>query len=45
MIRKALDKAVGGDSFPIVGTLLAYTPEEWDIDLTPMSNGRRAKTG
>jgi acid stress-induced BolA-like protein IbaG/YrbA len=45
IIRKALDKAVGEDSFNLVGTLLAYTPEEWDIDLAVPSGGRRAKAG
>ncbi len=42
-IRKAFDKALGEDSFSAVGTLLAYTPEEWDIDLVAFSNGRRAE--
>jgi hypothetical protein len=41
MIRKAFDRALGEDSFNAVGTLLAYTPEEWDIDLVAFSNGRR----
>jgi acid stress-induced BolA-like protein IbaG/YrbA len=45
MIRKAFDQALGEDSFRAVGTLLAYTPDEWDIDLVGLSNGRRARAG
>jgi hypothetical protein len=45
MIRKAFDKALGQDSFSAVGTLLAYTPEEWDIDLVAFSSGRPATNG
>jgi acid stress-induced BolA-like protein IbaG/YrbA len=33
MIWDALDSALGPDSVMEVGTLLAYTPEEWNIDL------------
>jgi acid stress-induced BolA-like protein IbaG/YrbA len=33
MIWDALDAELGPESVKKVGTLLAYTPEEWNIDL------------
>jgi acid stress-induced BolA-like protein IbaG/YrbA len=33
MIWNLLDSEMGHESIKHVGTLLAYTPEEWDIDL------------
>jgi acid stress-induced BolA-like protein IbaG/YrbA len=33
MIWDALDAELGPESVKEVGTLLAYTPEEWNIDL------------
>ena len=33
MIWDALDAELGADAVTEVGTLLAYTPEEWNIDL------------
>jgi acid stress-induced BolA-like protein IbaG/YrbA len=33
MMWDALDKEFGADSVQLVGTLLAYTPEEWDVEL------------
>jgi acid stress-induced BolA-like protein IbaG/YrbA len=33
MLWKALDDALGADAIRQVGTLLLYTPEEWNIDL------------
>lgn len=33
MIWRALTAALGATSEREVGTLLAYTPEEWDVDL------------
>lgn len=33
LIWEALDRRYNGDSFRLVGTLLAYTPDEWNIDL------------
>ena len=44
MIRDALDAATGGQSFSAVGTLLAYTPDEWDVDAVTGANGHRART-
>lgn len=35
MIRGALAAELGPEGERAVGTLLAYTPEEWDIDLGP----------
>jgi acid stress-induced BolA-like protein IbaG/YrbA len=44
MIWDALGKEVGPESVQVVGTLLAYTPDEWDIDLAAeSSNGARAR--
>jgi len=34
MMRDVVDAELGADSVQKVGTLLAYTPEEWDPDLT-----------
>jgi acid stress-induced BolA-like protein IbaG/YrbA len=33
MIRGALDAELGADSVQEVGTILTYSPEEWNIDL------------
>ncbi len=33
MIRNALEAELGVEGERAVGTLLAYTPEEWDVDL------------
>lgn len=33
LIRDALDEALGIHANGLVGMVLAYTPEEWDIDL------------
>ncbi len=33
MIRKALESELGEQAHRAVGMLLAYTPDEWDIDL------------
>src|SRR3954451_13254692 len=45
MIWDALEAELGAEANRRVGTLLAYTPQEWDIDLDFSSNGRRAKAG
>ena len=45
MLRRAVEAELGEDANRLVGTLLAYTPEEWDIDLVAFSKGRRAKAG
>ena len=45
MLRDAVEAELGDAANELVGTLLAYTPEEWDVDLVGMSNGRRAKAG
>jgi acid stress-induced BolA-like protein IbaG/YrbA len=41
MIRKALGK----DTFSAVSMLLAYMPDEWDVDLVFFSNGHTANPG
>ena len=33
MMWDALEKELGGQAVQQVGVLLAYTPEEWDVDL------------
>ena len=33
MIWKALDAELGSNSILQVGTILAYTPEEWNVDM------------
>jgi hypothetical protein len=33
MLWDALDKTLGADAVRQVGTILMYTPEEWNIDL------------
>jgi len=38
MIWSALDAELGTSSINEVGTLLAYTPEEWDVEL-PLNVG------
>jgi len=35
MLWDALEAAFGPESVHIVGTLLAYTPEEWEVNLVP----------
>lgn len=48
MIWDALETAYGGDSVKAVGMLLAYTPDEWNIDSTTVkvkNGGRKAKAG
>jgi acid stress-induced BolA-like protein IbaG/YrbA len=44
-IRDAVDAALGPDSRKQVGTLLAYTPDEWDVDLEAAQRLSRAKAG
>jgi hypothetical protein len=38
MIWDAIEASFGADAAPQVGTLLAYTNDEWDIDL-PLKAG------
>jgi acid stress-induced BolA-like protein IbaG/YrbA len=45
LIRDAVDAELGPDSNRLVGTLLAYTPEEWNVDLEGHWMPRRAKAG
>jgi len=46
LLRNAVDAELGADSNRLVGTLLALTPQEWDVDVfTATSNGGRAKAG
>jgi hypothetical protein len=40
MIWDALDAQLGAESARQVGTLLAYTPEEWNIDLPDVPNAQ-----
>ena len=35
MLWDALEAAFGAESVHVVGTLLAYTPEEWEVNLVP----------
>lgn len=44
-IRDAVDAALGSKSREQVGTLLAYTPDEWDVDLEAAHKPRKAKAG
>jgi acid stress-induced BolA-like protein IbaG/YrbA len=44
-IRKAVDSALGSDARRLVGTILAYTPDEWDIDLEGAPRGKRVRAG
>src|SRR5438105_1759809 len=45
MIRDALTASLGRDYSRQVGLLLAYTPDEWDIDFEPARKPRHAKLG
>ena len=45
MRRDVVEAELGEDANRLVGTLLAYTPDEWDIDLVAFSNGHRASNG
>jgi acid stress-induced BolA-like protein IbaG/YrbA len=46
MIWNALQRALGSDAVRRVGMLLAFTPEEWDIDDILVTPARpRAKAG
>jgi len=45
MLRDAVEAELGDEANELVGTLLAYTPEEWDIDLVAFSSGRRSRAG
>ena len=35
MIWDAIEVEFGPESSKLIGTLLAYTPEEWNVDLVP----------
>ena len=35
MLWDALEAEFGAESVHVVGTLLAYTPEEWEVNLVP----------
>lgn len=45
MLWDALDAELGPKSSLIVGTLLAYTPKEWNLDLEGMSRKRIKRAG
>src|SRR5947207_1773780 len=45
MLRAAVEAELGDAANELVGILLAYTPEEWDIDVGAFSNGRRSRAG
>lgn len=40
MIWDALDAKFGAESVHLVGTLLAYTPAEWEVDLEAVPTNR-----
>ncbi|MCX7045474.1 MAG: hypothetical protein NTX50_08335 [Candidatus Sumerlaeota bacterium] len=40
MIWDALDAEFGPESVHLVGTLLAYTPDEWNVDLEAVPTAR-----
>jgi acid stress-induced BolA-like protein IbaG/YrbA len=44
-IRNAVDGTLGVDARRQVGTILAYTPEEWDIDLEAAPRRKRVRVG
>ena len=43
MIWDALEAELGPDSFKVVGMLLPYTPEEWNIDADETVTTRKRK--
>jgi len=45
MIRNALESALGDNTYRLVGMILAYTPQEWDVDLPEIPHTRTAKAG
>lgn len=45
MIWDALDAEFGAGSVHQVGMLLAYTPDEWDVDLPAAPKPLKAKAG
>ena len=45
MIRAALEVALGPTFHRQVGMLLAYTPDEWDVDLEGIGVPRKSKAG
>jgi len=44
-IRNALDAALELDARRHVGTILAYTPEEWDVDLEATPRRKKIRVG
>jgi acid stress-induced BolA-like protein IbaG/YrbA len=44
-IRSAVEAALGSDARRLVGTILAYTPDEWDIDLEVLPRRRKIHVG
>ena len=44
-IRNAVDTAFGADARRLVGTILAYTPEEWDVDLEAVPRRKKVRVG
>lgn len=45
MIRAALDEAFGTDGSKRIGMLLAFTPDEWNLDADSLPAPRRRKVG
>src|SRR5580704_3914918 len=44
-IRNAVDAALGVEARRQVGTILAYTPEEWDVDFEALPRRKRVRAG